>query len=156
MLGDMLDWMAQSSIISLIRTDQIAYAAINATHILGLAILVGAIISSDLRTAGIWKTGFWKEGVETCAPIAAVGLAIAILTGALLFAVRSSYYLSNPAFLIKIALVLASLLNALLFRLLFRKFPGSSPSIAIKTSAVLSAGIWIAAIFSGRWIAFIE
>jgi hypothetical protein len=154
MLIETLDWVARWPPVALVRIDRTAYASVNALHILGIGLVVGEIISSDLRTAGIWKGRLWREGIEICAPVAATGLALAITTGAVLFSVRGEHYLSDPAFLAKVLLVAIGLANVFVFRRARSRLPGDAPSVTMRVSATCSIVIWICAIFAGRWIAF--
>jgi len=154
MLTEVLSGLAGWPPVAYIRTDRAAYATVNATHILGIALLVGAIVSSDLRVAGLWKGDRWREGLETCVPVAAFGLALAVISGALLFSVRGGNYVADPAFQIKALLVAAGLVNVFVFRLAMARQTNDAPSRAMRLSALSSLAIWISAIFAGRWIAF--
>lgn len=156
MLIEILDWVARWPPVAFVRIDRTTYASVNALHILGIGLLVGAIVSSDLRTAGIWKGTLWREGLETCVPVAAAGLALAITTGAVLFSVRGGHYLSDPAFLAKVGLVATGLVNVFVFRRARTRLYREAPSMAMRVSAVCSIVIWVCAIFAGRWIAFTE
>jgi hypothetical protein len=156
MLIAFLDWIADWRIVAFVRADRVAYATVNATHILGIGLLVGAVVSSDLMTAGLWKAKRWREGLEMCVPVAASGLALAAVTGVALFSVRGEHYLSDPAFLIKVLLLAVGLANVLVFRRAMTRLTGDAPSTAMRLSAISSMAIWISAIFAGRWIAFTD
>src|SRR5690606_15596080 len=88
MLTEAVDAMAGWPLVGYLRTSRAAYATVNATHIVGMSLLVGAIVSADLRTAGLWKADRWREGLETCVPVAAFGLLLAAISGVMLFSVR--------------------------------------------------------------------
>lgn len=154
MLIETLDWIANWRLVAFVRTDQVAYATVNATHIVGIGLLVGAIVSSDLMTAGLWKAERWRKGLEMCVPVEAAGLALAAVTGVVLFAVRGEHYLSDPAFLIKVLLLAVGLVNVLVFRRAVVRWAGDAPSTAMRLSAISFMAIWISTIFAGRWIAF--
>lgn len=83
MLTEILDAVASWPLVGHVRTSRTAYATVNAAHIVGMSLLVGAIVSSDLRTAGLWRADRWREGLETCVPVAAFGLALALISGML-------------------------------------------------------------------------
>ncbi|MCZ8151816.1 MAG: hypothetical protein O9292_05415, partial [Rhodobacteraceae bacterium] len=51
----MLDAIAALPIASLLRGSGTAYLLVNATHILGLALLIGSILPLDLRLAGAFS-----------------------------------------------------------------------------------------------------
>lgn len=154
MLIEILNGMAGWPAVAHVRTDRAAYAMVNATHILGIGLLIGAIVSSDLRVAGLWKADRWREGLETCVPVAAFGLALAVVSGAVLFSVRGENYVADPAFRIKALLVAAGLANVFAFRRAMARREGVGPSKVMRLSALLSVAIWVSAIVAGRWIAF--
>lgn len=154
MLTEVVDAIADWPLVGFVRTSQAAYATVNATHIVGISLLVGAIVNSDLRTAGLWKAHRWREGLETCAPIAACGLTLALISGMVLFSVRGGTYIADPAFQVKTLLLAAGLVNVFVFRRAMARLKCGAPSRAMRLSALSSMVIWISAIFAGRWIAF--
>ncbi|YCI05763.1 DUF2214 domain-containing protein [Ensifer sp. D2-11] len=154
MLTEILDVVAGSSQIGYLRASRVAYASVNAAHIVGISLLVGAIVSSDLRTAGLWKADRWREGLATCVPVAAFGLALALISGMMLFSIRGGAYIADPAFQLKVLLLAAGLVNVFAFRRAMAKRKDKAPSTAMRLSAISSMVIWISAIFAGRWIAF--
>jgi len=113
-----------------------AYLFVNATHILGIAVLLGAIIPLDLRLLG-----------------AAVGLSLALLTGAWLFSVKPDEYLANPAFRWKLALLALALINV---GFQHRDTRGSLRlSPAVRVRAGVSLCLWAGVLVAGRWIGFV-
>lgn len=154
MLTDILDAVAGWPLVGYLRISRAAYATVNAAHIVGMSLLVGAIVSSDLRTAGLWKADRWREGLETCVPVAAFGLALAVISGVMLFSVRGGIYIADPAFQIKALVLAAGLVNVFAFRRTMARRNDGTPSTAMRLSAILSMVVWISAIFAGRWIAF--
>lgn len=141
--------------VAAIRASPMLYAALNALHIIGLGILVGAILTLDLRVLGIWKADGWREAVSVSSPIAAAGLLLALSTGCLLFLMRPGHYLGNPPFLAKLGLVGFGLLNAALFHWRLRQSSGPEAGPMLRTFALMSVVTWMAAIFAGRFIAFV-
>jgi hypothetical protein len=89
-----------------------AYLFVNAAHILGLALLLGAILPLDLRLLGLWR----RYPIEVLGPFlvrcAAVGLGLALLAGAWLFSVKPDEYLANTAFRWKLVLLASALVVA--------------------------------------------
>lgn len=154
MLIEAVAAMAGWPLVGYLRTSRVAYATVNATHIVGMSLLVGAIVCADLRTAGLWKADRWREGLETCVPVAAFGLLLAAISGVMLFSVRGGTYLADPAFQIKALLLAAGFVNVFAFRLAMARRECGAPSRAMRLSAFSSIVIWIATIFAGRWIAF--
>lgn len=136
-----------------------AYALVNAAHILGIGLLVGAVAALDLRLMGAVRTLPAAPLAALLEKVAGVGLLVAVGTGLLLFSVRPAAYLGNPAFLLKLGLVGAGLLNVLVLRLGpgWRALQaGAPPSAAVRIGAALSLAVWIGALLAGRWIAFVD
>jgi hypothetical protein len=154
MLTEALAALAGWAPVEYLRASRAAYATVNAAHIVGMSLLVGAVVSSDLRTAGLWKADRWREGLETCIPVAAFGLGLAVIAGLTLFSVRGETYVADPAFQIKALLLAAGLMNVLAFRWAMARRKCGEPSRVMRLSAILSMVTWISAIFAGRWIAF--
>lgn len=156
---ELLQALADWPVAAALRRSAIAYPLVNAAHILGIALLVGAIATLDLRLLG----AFGRYPVAALAPplsrMAAAGLALAVATGFLLFSVRPAAYAQNPAFLAKLALVGLGTINALAlganrrWRRVLRE--GGAIPPAAKLAAALSLLCWTAAIVAGRWIGFL-
>lgn len=138
-----------------IRTSPVLYPFVNSLHIIGLCMLIGAIVPQDLRIVGVWRREGWRGSLAAASRTARFGLSLCILTGSVLFAVRASHYLQNPAMLVKFGLIIFGLLNVMAFHLLLRNSSGDQPTPILRALAVVSAVTWIGAIFAGRWIAFI-
>ncbi|ANG98749.1 hypothetical protein A8A54_19295 [Brucella pseudogrignonensis] len=148
--------LSASGIVTIIRTTPLFYAIVNAVHILGLGAMIGAILTLDLRVIGLWRPQGWRESVAVSSPIAGAGLALALLTGVLLFAVRPGHYLENGPFLIMLGLLACGLLNVALFHCLLRAQKSAWPGMALRVSAFASVLIWCATLLAGRFIAFLS
>lgn len=136
------------------RQSRWGYAAVNTLHILGIALLVGAIVPLDLRRIGVFRTVPHEALARVLVPTAGTGLALAILTGTLLFASRASEYASMGVFQLKVGLVAAGTVVALLLHRAFGLFfEAAGPRRALH--AALSAATWLAVLTLGRLIAFV-
>ena len=154
----MLEALAASPIAALLRGSGTAYLLVNATHILGIALLVGSILPLDLRLAG----AFPRTPLPAIAPLlrgtALVGLTLAVLTGFVLFAANPVEYAGNPAFRIKLLLLAAAVLNAVLAtrsRAWAQVLSGAPPPPALRLMAAASALLWLSVLLAGRWIGFL-
>ncbi len=156
---EFLQALADWPVARALRGSSGLYVLANGSHILGIALTVGAIAALDLRLLGVAA----RQPLAALAPllgaVAAAGVALAVLTGGLLFSVRPAAYAANPAFLAKVALVMLGVVNALALR------AGRDWRVAlehgavtgrVKAQAAASLAIWIAAIFAGRWIGFVQ
>jgi hypothetical protein len=136
-----------------------AYLFVNATHILGLCLLLGAILPLDVRLV----LGRSQAALSVLAPVAvrtaAVGLALAVLTGAWLFSVNPAEYLQNTAFRWKLLLLTLALANVVVQHRQWRSLglPDATRALPVRVRALagMSALLWIATLVAGRWIGFL-
>ncbi|MHC1550724.1 hypothetical protein [Phyllobacterium sp. K27] len=154
MLTEWLGAIEGIAFVGQIRSSTFVYAAINGLHILGLSLLVGAVLTFDLRASGLWKSTRWREGLEVAIPVAGAGLGLAIVTGSLLFAVRGTHYASLPVFAAKMAFLMLGMINILVCHAFIRRCQTERPSGPVRICGALSAAIWLGVLFTGRWIAF--
>jgi hypothetical protein len=134
------------------------YIFLNASHILSLAMLIGASVILDLRLLGGVSRLPLADTAAVLSRIAALALGTTMLTGVLLFSVRPLEYVENTAFLIKIGLVLLGTLNALAVRASRHwaaLLAGARPAPQLRLAASVSLAIWLAALLAGRWIGFL-
>lgn len=130
----------------LLQRSGTAYLLVSAAHILGVGLLVGAILPLDLRVLGFFRTVPLAVVEPFLVRAAATGLALALATGVWLFTVNPADYLANEAFLIKLALLAAALLNIALRH----RVAGFA-----RAAAALSFLLWLGVLVAGRWIGFV-
>jgi hypothetical protein len=136
-----------------------AYLFVNAAHILGLGLLLGAILPLDLRLV----LGRSQAALSVLAPVAirtaATGLALAALTGAWLFSVNPADYLQNTAFRWKLLLLSVALVNVLVQHRQWRSLDLTDATrtlpLRVRALAGTSALLWISTLVAGRWIGFL-
>ncbi|MFM9887006.1 MAG: hypothetical protein ACKVQT_28595 [Burkholderiales bacterium] len=142
-----------------LRSSVWLYPLVNTGHVIGIALLFGGIAPLDLRLIGCWRAVAVAPLVRILVPMAMSGLILAALTGALLFATRPLDYVNEPLFGIKMALLIAAVLNALALRrsprwgwIDFKS--GDVVRPAWKVAAVLSLVLWLGVIIAGRLIGY--
>lgn len=139
-----------------LRNSVWAYPLVNAGHILGVALLVGAIVPLDLRLIGAWKSlplaPLWRVLTRT----AAAGLGLAILCGALLFIARATAYVQSLLFISKMALVIAGVGNAVGLHLSLPVEGLSEAKTTRRTrlTACISLVVWLTTLLLGRLIGY--
>ena len=146
----------QSYLASLLRTSRWGYAALNATHIAGIAILVGGILPLDLRLMGFWSTVDRRNLARVLVPTAATGVAMVLVTGLLLFSVRAKEYAGLPLFWAKISIVIVGVTSAILTHLRHGLWLDRRGETNLAHAGLASMACWIAALFTGRLIAFAQ
>jgi hypothetical protein len=143
----------------LLRSSIWLYPLINTGHVVGIALLFGAIAVLDLRLIGCWKATPLDHLARALIPVSIAGLLLAVSTGALLFATRPLDYVVEPLFGIKMTLLGAALLNALWLRRspswrLFSVAAGAAPRLAWRIAGILSIALWLGVITAGRLIGY--
>lgn len=154
LLAALADWPGARAL----RQSWIAYLSVNATHILGMGLLLGAILVLDLRLLGGLRAVPLAVLGPLNARVAAVGAGLAIVTGLWLFSVQPAEYAQNPAFQIKLGLLAAALANVVVQHAnpaYARAIEGNPASGGVRLSAAASALLWLAVLVAGRSIGFV-
>jgi hypothetical protein len=135
-----LRWIEQTSLSSVIRQSDWAVMALEAVHLLGLALLGGAAVIATLRHADIPLRTFVRE----LRPVALTGFALMALSGTLIALSMPFKYYNNAAFQWKMLLLVCAVISTL--------WLAGRPS---RVLALLSLILWLSVGFSGRLIGFL-
>jgi len=104
------------------------FPALEALHVIGLALLVGSIALGDLRTLG-WTNSAPSERIQN------IGFWLMVLTGLPMFAAGVDRYRENPAFVVKMALLVIVL---------------AIPKKPTRAHAILSLALWTLIVVAAR------
>lgn len=151
--------LQDSALSQLLRSSIWLYPLVNTGHVVGIALLFGAIVPLDLRLMGFFQRTPLQHLANTLVPVAITGLVLALLTGSLLFATRPLDYVAEPLFGIKLALLGAGVVNALVLRYspdwkLVGVAPGAPQQRAWRLHGLLSIVLWLGVITAGRLIGY--
>jgi len=153
MLSELLQAVYDSGLASHLRGSRWSYPLVNTGHIVGIALLFGAIVPLDLRLVGLWRQVPIVALSRVLLPVALAGLVLAVATGALLFSVRATEYAQVPLFSVKLAVVAVAIANAVL---LARLAPlATQPPRRLRVIGATSIALWLAAILCGRMIGYL-
>lgn len=153
MVGEWLGALEALPAVEALRLSSWAYPAVNTLHVVGIALLFGAIVPLDLRLAGWRRTQSLEPLARTLLPVAMAGFALAASSGLLLFAADARSYAASTLFQLKLALIVLALVNALLLRRVDWQAPRESAS-RLAAAGLLSILLWLGVITLGRWIAY--
>ena len=152
-------WLAAleaTGIATVLRGARWGYAVINATHILGIALLIGSVIPLNLRLFGLWRDVPRAVLARVLVPMSAGGLGLAVAAGLLLFSVRAREYAAIGFLQVKLLLIVVGTLAAVDAT---RRY-GLSLERASQPRLVVHAGVstvcWLGALLCGRLIGFAE
>jgi hypothetical protein len=155
----LLRWLESTPIAAAVRESPWLYPAIETAHIIGFVILVGAAAMFDLRLLGFSRRLPVDETARHVLPWSRASLLAVVPSGFLLFMSDATGTWANPAFRLKMILLLGAGTNALLFhRRTFRSAAGWNRDVPTparaKAAAVASLLLWTGVIACGRLIAY--
>ncbi len=135
-----------------IASHAFAYPALEVLHIFGIGLLLGSLVLLELRVWGVAPELPLRPLARLSLSVTLAGFGLIACSGLLMFAAQPLELLANRAFLVKLALVSLAGLNAAWFHA--RGSLARCDGLA-RAQTVLSTGLWLAAIASGRWIAYL-
>jgi len=149
-------WCENSAIGDAIRTSKWLFPFIEAVHLLGLAVIGGAVLIVDLRLFGLNLRG---QPVAQLARDAQrwllVSLAILVPTGVLMFLSEATKCYYHPAFWMKMsALLLAIIFTFTVKRKVALADEAHMRPLWYKLVALTSITLWSLVGIGGRWIGF--
>lgn len=157
------EWLAALEATALARElrDSVwAYPLVNAGHVAGVALLVGAIVPLDLRLLGLWQSAPLAPLWQVLTRTAGAGLLLAVGCGFLLFTAQATDYAASRLFIVKMVVVGVATANALLLRLVVADegLRTSAASGRLPPGVRFAGGIslfsWITALILGRLIGY--
>jgi len=151
------DWIEHTGHGTMIRDSIWQFAAIEAVHLLALAVIGGAVLIVDLRLLG-WtlRRQPVKQIARDAEPFLVGSLFMMLLTGYLLMAsLAASKYYVNLAFQLKMVFLLLAILFTFTVRrwLIYKDDEQISPGMA-KVVAIVSVLLWSGVGVMGRGIGF--
>jgi hypothetical protein len=160
MLVDALTALQDWAPAAYFRHARWTYAAVNAAHIAGIALLFGAVVPLDLRLTG-WRRDIpFRALVRVLLPVAIGGFGLAVTAGFFLFSVRAVEYAGLGLFWVKMALIACALTNAWLLHRAAQWEAGQgavgvAPPPRLRLAGALSIALWLSVIVCGRMLAFV-
>jgi hypothetical protein len=149
-------WCEHSAVGGAIRSSNWLFPVIEAFHLLGLAVIGGAVLVVDLRLFGF---GLRRQPVAQLArdaqPWLIVSLMVMVATGVLMFTSEAIKCYYHPAFWVK----MMSLFLAIMFTFTVHKKVVMTDETRIgplwsKLVALVSITLWSGVGIGGRWIGF--
>lgn len=143
-----------TAFVKALKFSPYGYAFANLAHVLGIALLVGAIVPLDLRLLGVRRDLDLPALTKLLAPIAALGLIVAVSAGIVLFSVRAQHYVSVTIFGWKLGLIATGVTLALLFHLRAGLWLDRATRGQEAFHGITSILCWLGALSAGRMIAY--
>lgn len=154
-------WLENSAWATAIHQSLWLFPLFETAHLFGIILLVGATSALDLRLIGLtMKEQPVSRTAARLLPWAWVGLVVQVATGFCLFASEATRCFENPAFRIKMLMLLLAGLNALIFHQTIYRHVASWDQASVTPAGAKLAGccsilLWFGIVAAGRWIAFL-
>jgi uncharacterized membrane protein len=154
-------WLEATWVGASVRQSLWLFPAIETLHLLGMAALMATVAALDLRLLG------WAMRGQRVTDLAArllpwtwAGFVVQVVTGGLLFSSEAVHVYGNPAFRVKMLLILLAGVHALIFHLIVYRDvakwdEGKVLPAKAKIAGLVSILIWIGVVAAGRFIGFI-
>ena len=155
-----LVWLETSGLAVAMRQLLWLYPIVEIVHILGFVVVVGAGFYFDLRLLGVGRGLPVSSLAEHLLVWARRAFPVILGSGFMMFIAHATEMAVNPAFRLKLLLILAALANAAAFhRWPFRSVARWDVAAATPTwarvAAVVSLTCWAGAIACGRLLAYL-
>jgi hypothetical protein len=143
-----------------IRESDNAFPIIESVHVLGITLLAGTVAVLDLRMLGVILRGTPVRRVaRSILPITWSGFVVMFASGFLLFWSEAAKNYGNPAFRVKLVLLILVGLNPLVFHtgIYRRAREWEHDAVApwhARIAAIVSLTLWSGIIVAGRAIAY--
>jgi hypothetical protein len=160
LLNSLLMLLQGSALGETVRNAEYLYPVLEATHILGIALLVGPAFAFDVRLLG---AGQRVLSVTTAAryllPVSHIGFIIAVTTGIALLSSQATTVAGTGAAPWKLGLLIVACLNVPVFHYgIYRRVnewtDAAVTPVAARIAAAVSVIAWTGVIFAGRLLAY--
>jgi hypothetical protein len=155
----LLSWLESSAPAVWVREAIWAYPAIETAHIVGFTVLVGSAVMFDLRLLGFTRSLPITAAARHLLRWSRLSMLVVVPTGIMLFMTQAVETWANRTFRLKLLLLAAAGLNALVFHLWTFKSVKEweqrpTTPVGAKIAALLSIILWMGVITCGRLIAY--
>lgn len=139
------------------------YPSVEVVHLVGIGLLFGSIVVLDLRLLGISRQIPVRVLARHVLPWTAASFLLIIPSGLLMFLAHASEFVESEVFILKMLLIMAAGLNAVLFHTItFRtadvwdteEMRRLAPPPSARLAGALSVLLWISVIACGRLLAY--
>jgi len=149
-------WCENTPLGEAIRDSRWLFPVIESVHLLGLAVIGGAVLVVNLRLAGFGiqrqpAAQLWRD----TRPWLVGSLSVMLISGMLLFTSEATKLYYHEAFWVKmISLLLATLFTFTVMRKVALADPGRVRPLWSRVAAAISMLLWSTVGVCGRWIGF--
>jgi small-conductance mechanosensitive channel len=159
-IDDFCNWLKVTPVSVTLQTVGWIVPALQTVHILAISALMGSALMIALRMLELaGRDQPRSEVVLRFLRVIWAALPILLVTGLLLITAEPARSLENPAFLLKMTLLVVAIALSLVWRATRTSaFWQGSPwgHRSTKAFAVFFLFLWVGVLFAGRWIAYVQ
>lgn len=148
-MSSFLEWIQATGLAATVRDSLLLTGALSAVHLLGFTLVTGGALVSNLRLVGAL---FPQHAVvEVSGPATrgiAVGLALSVVTGLLLFAPRAVAASANSTFQLKMLLLVGAATFHVTLHRRVAQLPSSTPRL-LRVIGGVGLALWFGLALAG-------
>jgi hypothetical protein len=158
-MSSILTWLQNLNFPTQIRESEWLFPTIETVHVLALVLVVGSIMTVDLRLLGLAnKERPFTQVAGEMLPWTRRAFAVAALAGFLMFSSKALTYYGDIPFRVKMLCLLLAGANMALFHSIgtrrLQDWDNGKPPLSARLAGGTSLTLWILIVASGRWVGF--
>jgi hypothetical protein len=160
LIAQLAAWLEQSSLGVAIAESDWLFPIIETVHVIAIALVVGSIVTLDLRLLGFaWRKRAVTEVAADVLPLTWICFVVAVIAGALMFVSAAQKYIHDLPFQLKMVLLILAGVNMAVFHsLTYAKVQvwnhQTRTPRGARIAAALSLLFWISIVGCGRLVGF--
>jgi hypothetical protein len=152
--------LSETPLSQAIQTTEWVIPAVQTVHIVSVAVVITSVLMVDLRLVGFGRQSIAGAANRYLPPVW-LALPILLITGLTLIIAEPARALQNWVFFLKMGLLVLAAGLTLMCQIPLRRDAGfwdasASRRRMARLMGILSFPLWVAIVFAGRWIAYIQ
>ncbi len=149
-----LAWLADTSLGAWVISSAAIWPTLECIHFVSLCFFMGGMLAIDLRLTGFYRDPC-TDMIDRLLRLVLGAFLVNFTSGALFFAGNAPKYIDNPAFEIKLSLIILAGLNAVYFKFRLSHLLATEEVTGVsKFVGYCSLLLWAGVIVCGRMITF--
>ncbi len=147
-------WIADTPVAAWVISSVYIWPILECIHFASLCVLIGSLLIIDLRLIGFYRERC-ASMVQFLIGLSLMAFTVNFATGLLFFAGNTPKYINNPAFELKLILIMVAGMNALFYKVRLSTLVDTEEvSWSSISVGYLSLLLWAGVIICGRMITF--
>ncbi len=157
-LSQLSAWLDQTQMSRAIQVHDWIVPTVQSVHILAISAVAASALMINLRVLGLYAADQRLQDIlARFLPFIWWPLIVLLLTGLVMIIGEPPRSLKNPAFQLKMTLLVAAIGTTAIYQLILRRnlaFVTTGRRASAAALASVSMLLWVGIIFAGRWIAY--